>query len=105
MSVHRAKGLEWPHVWVIGCNEEIMPHANGDPEEERRIFYVATTRARDELILSHTAELPTRRGRGPARPSRFLREAGLDVGAADAGGDEVLTPGAGGALPAEEARG
>jgi superfamily I DNA/RNA helicase len=77
MSVHRAKGLEWPRVWVIGCNEELMPHAKGEPEEERRIFYVASTRARDELVLSHVAELPTKRGRGPATPSRFLRDAGL----------------------------
>jgi DNA helicase-2/ATP-dependent DNA helicase PcrA len=78
MSVHRAKGLEWPRVWVIGCNEELMPHAKGEPEEERRIFYVATTRARDELVLSHVAELPMRRGRGRGVPSRFLREAGID---------------------------
>jgi DNA helicase-2/ATP-dependent DNA helicase PcrA len=77
MSVHRAKGLEWPLVWVVGCNEELFPHSKGDPEEERRIFYVATTRARDELVLSHVAELPSRRGRDLAHPSRYLGDAGL----------------------------
>lgn len=53
MSVHRSKGLEWPNVWVVGCNEGILPHAKGDPEEERRLAYVAFTRARNHLRTSY----------------------------------------------------
>lgn len=53
MSCHRSKGLEWPHVFLITCNQGVMPHVlSTDPEEERRIFYVAITRARDALHLS-----------------------------------------------------
>ncbi len=58
-SAHSSKGLEWDHVFVIGCNESIMPHryavdfgSDEDMEEERRIFYVAMTRAVKNLYLS-----------------------------------------------------
>jgi DNA helicase II / ATP-dependent DNA helicase PcrA len=85
MSVHRAKGLEWPRVWVVGCNDGILPHAKGDPEEERRIFYVAVTRAKDELTLSYVGKLASRRGVLDVEPSRFLRDAHLiDEPGADA---------------------
>lgn len=77
MSVHRAKGLEWPHVWVVGCNEKVLPHAKGNIDEERRIFYVAVTRARDELTLSYVASLVTRSGESEVKPSRFLKDVGL----------------------------
>ncbi len=72
MSVHRSKGLEWPHVFVSGCNEDILPHRMGEPEEERRLMYVAATRARDSLVLSYVVELATRAGIKAAVPSRFL---------------------------------
>lgn len=75
MSVHRSKGLEWPFVWVAGFNEMILPHIKGDPEEERRLAYVAATRARDELVLSHVRTLATRAGIKDAQPSRFLKDA------------------------------
>lgn len=53
-SVHKAKGLEWPHVFVIKANEGKMPHFFAeDEEEERRIFYVAITRAKDALHISY----------------------------------------------------
>jgi DNA helicase-2/ATP-dependent DNA helicase PcrA len=81
MSVHRSKGLEWERVWVIGCNEDILPHQRGDLEEERRLLYVASTRARDELTLSHVAAISTRAGTRSGEPSRFLIEAGLVPGA------------------------
>jgi DNA helicase-2/ATP-dependent DNA helicase PcrA len=77
MSVHRSKGLEWPNVWVSGCNENILPHAKGNPEEERRLMYVAITRARDSLVLSYVSKFAQREGVRPAQPSRFLRDAGL----------------------------
>ncbi|MBF0121247.1 MAG: ATP-dependent helicase [Desulfobacterales bacterium] len=55
-TIHGSKGLEWNTVIVIGCNEGILPSkqaiASGDIEEERRLMYVAITRARDKLILS-----------------------------------------------------
>lgn len=76
-TVHAAKGLEWPRVAVIGLEDGILPHQaaldSGDLEEERRIFYVAVTRARSVLVLSRAAE---RGGRHGLVPSRFLMEAG-----------------------------
>jgi len=53
LTVHAAKGLEWDHVFVPGCNEDVFPSKKGDPEEERRLFYVAVTRARETLHLSY----------------------------------------------------
>jgi DNA helicase-2/ATP-dependent DNA helicase PcrA len=77
MSIHRSKGLEWPHVWVCGCNELVLPHGMGDLEEERRLMYVAVTRARDELVLSYVRKFAYREGVRDAFPSCFLRDAGL----------------------------
>jgi DNA helicase II / ATP-dependent DNA helicase PcrA len=79
-TVHQAKGLEWPHVFVIRLVEEGFPHRrsldeSGGEEEERRIFYVAITRAMNELTLTYPLCIP--RGRGPTiftMPSRFLSE-------------------------------
>lgn len=60
-TIHSVKGLEFPVVLVIGCNEGIMPSkqsvAAGDIEEERRIMYVAMTRAEDKLILCVRPEI------------------------------------------------
>ena len=66
---------------LLGCEEELLPSwrsiSSPDPErlaEERRLFYVAATRAKDRLLITHVAE----RGRRPTGgPSRFLTEAGL----------------------------
>lgn len=77
MSIHRSKGLEWPKVWVVGNNEMILPHAKGEIEEERRLAYVAATRAQDELVLSFVNSMATRAGMKQAKPSRFLVDAGL----------------------------
>ncbi|KAA3606698.1 MAG: ATP-dependent DNA helicase PcrA [Planctomycetota bacterium] len=79
MTVHTAKGLEFDRVCVIGLEEGLFPHARAleDPdglEEERRLFYVALTRARKEVWLSH-ARLRFRGGNpGPQTGSRFLDE-------------------------------
>ncbi len=84
-TLHSSKGLEWPVVFIIGCEEGIMPHKRvdsprisdaiaGDEEEERRLFYVGITRARDRLYLTR-AEARIERGRQvERRSSRFLRE-------------------------------
>ena len=80
-TVHRAKGTEARLVVLVGCEERLLPSwralANPDPaalEEERRVFYVAATRAKDRLVITHAA---TRNRRPTAGPSRFLHEAGL----------------------------
>ena len=80
-TIHRAKGTEAQAVALLGCEEELLPSwrsvSSPDPErlaEERRLFYVAATRAKDRLLITHVAE----RGRRPTGgPSRFLVEAGL----------------------------
>jgi DNA helicase-2/ATP-dependent DNA helicase PcrA len=80
-TIHRAKGTEAEAVALLGCEEELLPSwrsiSSPDPErlaEERRLFYVAATRAKDRLLITHVAE----RGRRPTGgPSRFLTEAGL----------------------------
>lgn len=79
MSIHRSKGLEWPCVWVVGCNQMILPHAKGDLEEERRLFYVAITRARDSVVCSWVARMAMKQGMKEMQPSRFLIDAGLMV--------------------------
>jgi len=81
ITLHSAKGLEFPCVFLIGVEEGLIPHGRSidedNPEsieEERRLFYVGITRAREELVL---AASETRRQFGksvPAEPSRFLAE-------------------------------
>jgi ATP-dependent DNA helicase UvrD/PcrA len=95
MTVHKAKGLEFPVVFLPGLVadrfparsrreqlampvelvDEILPEGDGHLQEERRLFYVAMTRARDELILSHAVESPSGRAR---RVSPFVVES-LDL--------------------------
>jgi DNA helicase-2/ATP-dependent DNA helicase PcrA len=85
-TVHQAKGLEWSRVFVPRLVEESFPssRALGEPggeDEERRIFYVAITRAMDELFLTYP-QLMVRGGRGPnvlTTPSRFLTEVSGDL--------------------------
>ncbi len=80
-TVHQAKGLEWSHVFVPRLVEESFPHRRaldetGGEDEERRIFYVAVTRAMNELTLTYPLTM-ARGGRGPTTftmPSRFLTE-------------------------------
>ena len=79
-SIHQAKGLEWTVVFIIWCAEGMIPLARalneaGGEEEERRLFYVATTRAKDQLYLCHPL-IDYSRGMGmvPLRPSRFIEE-------------------------------
>jgi DNA helicase-2/ATP-dependent DNA helicase PcrA len=80
-TVHQAKGLEWSHVFVIRLIEETFPHYRslGEPdgeEEERRIFYVAVSRAMNELTLTYPSSV-TKGSYGPTvftTPSRFITE-------------------------------
>jgi len=53
-TVHQAKGREWKHVFVVGANQGVMPHKEGELVEEHRIFFVACSRAADELQISWT---------------------------------------------------
>jgi len=81
MTIHAAKGLEWPTVIVAGCNEGILPSkpavAAGEIEEERRLFYVAMTRARDQLVLAVRPEVKEIDGKIYENPvSRFVVECG-----------------------------
>lgn len=76
-TVHAVKGLEFAHVWVAGLDEGVMPSTRslqeGRTEEERRLCYVALTRARESLVLSSCA----RRWGKATKPSRFVVESGL----------------------------
>lgn len=79
-SIHRAKGLEWEVVFLLWLAEGHFPTAASmgeaeEEEEERRCFYVALTRAKDELYLCHPILTAPRDGtRNILRPSRFLQE-------------------------------
>ncbi|WP_010290915.1 DNA helicase PcrA [Kurthia massiliensis] len=84
MTMHSAKGLEFPIVFIIGMEENIFPHArslmdNDEMEEERRLAYVGITRAEKELYLS-CAQMRTLYGRSSFNtPSRFLNEIDSDL--------------------------
>ena len=72
--MHSSKGLEYKVVFIIDANEGITPHRKAaleaDLEEERRLFYVAMTRAKEHLHIYYTAE----RYHKKQEPSRFLEE-------------------------------
>ncbi|MBQ1931642.1 MAG: ATP-dependent helicase, partial [Lachnospiraceae bacterium] len=77
MTMHGAKGLEFPIVFIVDANEGMTPYKRADSpegiEEERRLFYVAMTRAKEHLHISWTKE----RFHRPQSVSRFVSEAGL----------------------------
>src|SRR6266540_720886 len=79
MTVHTAKGLEFPFVFITGLAERIFPHArsvddDSAVEEERRLCYVAVTRARTRLFLSRVRRRRLSGQELPGVPSRFLRD-------------------------------
>ncbi len=79
MTLHAAKGLEFPVVFIVGLEQGLLPHAraNDDPgqmEEERRLLFVGITRAERELYLSHCRVREFRGSRQVTIPSRFLAE-------------------------------
>src|SRR6201999_22586 len=83
-TMHAAKGLEFPVVFVVGMEEGLMPFSWGSAEEqdqnargeERRLFYVAMTRAKDRLFLTRASERFWRGMVRPLPPSSFLADIG-----------------------------
>jgi DNA helicase II / ATP-dependent DNA helicase PcrA len=78
MTLHNAKGLEYPIVFILGMEEGVFPHSRsvdeGTLEEERRLAYVGVTRAREELTLTHARRRMVFGSSAPGLPSRFLSE-------------------------------
>ena len=79
MTVHAAKGLEFPTVFITGLEQGLFPLMRIDDssdqfEEERRLFYVGMTRAKEKLYLMRSFRRGCRGGSGPSAPSRFLSE-------------------------------
>jgi DNA helicase-2/ATP-dependent DNA helicase PcrA len=84
MTMHSAKGLEFPLVFMCGVEEGLFPHERsieepGRLEEERRLCYVAITRARQQLILSHAESRRLYGSESYPAPSRFIREIPNDL--------------------------
>ena len=79
LTLHMAKGLEFPVVFIIGMEEGLFPHIRsyGDLEEmmeERRLCYVGITRAKDRVYLVYTFRRSPYRSSSPSEPSRFIKE-------------------------------
>jgi len=92
-TLHAAKGLEWPHVMLVGVNEGLLPFKPGEDDgsspthtenlaqrlqEERRLMYVGVTRAQHSLAVSWTRKRKKGRDVVSAQPSRFIAEMALD---------------------------
>jgi DNA helicase-2/ATP-dependent DNA helicase PcrA len=75
LTYFRAKGRQWHTVFLAGVNERAIPHARAQVEDERRLFYVAVTRATSNLMLSYVRKA----ARFSVEPSRFLFEMGLET--------------------------
>jgi len=101
-TLHASKGLEFPHVFLVGVEEGILPH-KGDPdapietlgariEEERRLMYVGITRAQRSLHITWCKKRKRARESVNCDMSRFIKEMKLDEGDAVPKEDEVLTP-------------
>jgi len=78
ITMHSCKGLEFPHVYVVGLEEGLLPHSRskieGTLDEERRLFYVAITRAQQTLTISHCGGRKKYGQLLPCHPSQFLKE-------------------------------
>lgn len=80
MTIHASKGLEFPVVFIAGAEDGIIPHARAleegenNVEEERRLFYVAITRAREKLFISSCKKRRKMQSVAECEPSRFLDE-------------------------------
>jgi len=79
MTIHLAKGLEFSNVYIVGLEEDLFPSAlssttRSDLEEERRLFYVALTRAKKKIILSHSKTRYRWGKLNDCEPSRFISE-------------------------------
>ncbi|MCG8534167.1 MAG: DNA helicase Rep, partial [Pseudomonadales bacterium] len=78
MTLHASKGLEFPYVFLMGMEEELLPHRSSieedNIEEERRLMYVGITRAKKELTMTYTAKRKQYGEEFEPTPSRFLDE-------------------------------
>jgi superfamily I DNA/RNA helicase len=78
ITMHSCKGLEFPHVYIVGMEEGLLPHSRSKVEnsldEERRLFYVAITRSMHSLSISHCAGRKKYGQLLPCHPSSFLKE-------------------------------
>ena len=78
ITMHSCKGLEFPHVYVVGLEDGLLPHSRskveGTLDEERRLFYVAVTRAMLTLTISHCGGRKKYGQVMPCQPSPFLKE-------------------------------
>src|SRR5262250_2456534 len=84
MTMHAAKGLEFPVVFIAGLEEGLFPHSRAnesqnDLEEERRLCYVAVTRAEKYLYLTHAMKRRVYGDEAPSEPSRFLMEFPIEL--------------------------
>ena len=88
ITMHSCKGLEFPHVYVVGLEDGLLPHSRskveGTLDEERRLFYVAVTRAMLSLTISHCAGRKKYGQVMPCHPSQFLKELPADLIETDA---------------------
>ena len=119
-TLHGSKGLEFGHVFLLGCEEGLMPHtrttetkatdaplaAGVDPiEEERRLFYVGVTRAKEQLTMSRCTHRVVKGTPVPRTPSRFLSDIPEEMvvpvtHVVEATGEDVFASGAAGLLSA-----
>ena len=78
ITMHSCKGLEFPHVCIVGLEDGLLPHARskveGTLDEERRLFYVGITRAMQTLTISHCGGRKKYGQLLPCQPSPFLKE-------------------------------
>jgi ATP-dependent DNA helicase Rep len=101
-TLHASKGLEFPHVFLVGVEEGILPH-KGDPdasvesigariEEERRLMYVGITRAQRTLYVTWCKKRKRAGEQVHCDVSRFIKEMALDEGAAPPMESEKISP-------------
>jgi DNA helicase-2/ATP-dependent DNA helicase PcrA len=107
MTVHNAKGLEYPIVFIAGCEEGVFPHSRaldeGALEEERRLFYVGVTRAMREIYLSSARRRAVFGSQAYGMRSRFVDEIPPDL--LDEPQERVFRPGLTGVTPLRAAAG
>ncbi|MEP6663586.1 MAG: ATP-dependent helicase, partial [Verrucomicrobiota bacterium] len=100
ITMHSCKGLEFPHVYIVGLEDGLLPHSRskveGTMDEERRLFYVAITRAMLTLTISHCGGRKKYGQMLPCHPSPFLKELPAElVEHADEKAKQIVAPSAG----------